>query len=96
MVNLVANIPAYIHGANPRCIDVIVRRLAGLLALDIHLDDLRVSADEFERKVTDAVQEQPELAENVARLEQDYDNEVFDSEMVDLRQWLHNKGIRLD
>jgi proteasome assembly chaperone (PAC2) family protein len=96
MVNLVATVPAYVQGSNPKCIDVVVRRMAGMLALELHLDDLRAAADEFEKKLTDVVNEQPELAESVIKLEQDYDNEVFDNEMSDLKQWLHQKGIRLD
>ena len=96
MVNLVATIPAYVQGNNPKCIDAVVRRLAGLLQLDLHLDDLRSAADEFERRLTEVVDEQPDLAENVIKLEQDYDNDVFDNEMTDLRTWLHQKGIRLD
>ena len=96
MVNIVATVPAYIQGGNPKCIDVVVRRLLGMLGIEIHLDDLRATADEFERRLTEVVSEQAELSESVTKLEQDYDNEVFDSEMGDLRQWLHQKGIRLD
>jgi proteasome assembly chaperone (PAC2) family protein len=96
MVNLVATVPAYVQGSNPKCIDAVVRRLIGMLGVEIHLDDLRAAADEFERRLTEAVNEQPELAESVVKLEQDYDNEVFNSEMGDLRQWLHQKGVRLD
>jgi proteasome assembly chaperone (PAC2) family protein len=96
MVNLVATVPAYVQGNNPKCIDVVVRRIAGMLGLELHLDDLRAAADEFEKKLTEVVNEQPELAESVVKLEQDYDNEVFDNEMGDLKQWLHQKGIQLD
>jgi len=96
MVNLVATVPAYVHGNNPRCIDTVVRRLAGILNLEIHLDDLRSAADDFEKKLTEVVDEQPDLAENVVKLEQDYDNDIFNNEMTDLRTWLHQKGIRLD
>ena len=96
MANLVATVPAYVQGNNPKCIDAVVRRIAGMLGLELHLDDLRAAADEFEKRLTDVVNEQPELADSVVKLEQDYDNEVFDNEMGDLKQWLHQKGIRLD
>jgi proteasome assembly chaperone (PAC2) family protein len=96
MVSLVAMVPAYVQGNNPKCIDAVVRRLAGILQLDLHLDDLRTAADDFERKLTEVVNDEPELAENVVKLEQDYDNEVFNNEMGDLKEWLHRKGIRLD
>ncbi|MHC4758882.1 MAG: hypothetical protein ACYTE8_09505 [Planctomycetota bacterium] len=42
------------------------------------------------------LKKQPELVSNIAKLEEDYDNEVFDTEMPDLKNWLQQKGIRLD
>lgn len=95
MVSLVATVPAYVQGSNPKCIEAVTRRVAGILGVHVDLDDLRTTADEFERRLTEVVQEQPELAENIVKLEQDYDNETF-SEMGDLKTWLHQKGIRLD
>lgn len=96
MVSLVATVPAYVQGSNPRCIEAVSRRVAGMLGVHVELDDLRAMGDEFEKRLTEVVQEQPELAENIVKLEQDYDNEVFDTEMPDLKLWLHQKGIRLD
>jgi len=96
MVSLVATIPAYVQGNNPKCIEAVARRLAGILGLQIDLDDLRPVSDEFEKRLSDAVQEQPELADNIRKLEEDYDNEIFDSEMGDLKKWLQQQGIRLD
>jgi len=96
MATLVAMIPAYIQGKNPKCIDAVTRRLLGILGLQIELDDLRAISDEFEKKLSDVVQEQPELAGNVQKLEEDYDNEIFNSEMGDLKKWLQQQGIRLD
>jgi proteasome assembly chaperone (PAC2) family protein len=95
MASVVAAVPAYVQGGNPKCIVAVVRRIAGILGVHVDLEDLQTAADEFEKKLTEAVQEEPELAENVVKLEQDYDNEIF-SEMGDLKHWLHQKGIRLD
>ena len=36
------------------------------------------------------------LAESVRQLEEIYDNEVFDSEMGDLKTWLRQRGVRPD
>lgn len=96
MVSLVATVPAYVQGNNPKCIEAVTRRLAGILGLQIDFDDLRAVSDEFEKKLSDVVQEQPELAENIHKLEEDYDNEIFDHEMGDLKKWLQQQGIRLD
>jgi proteasome assembly chaperone (PAC2) family protein len=93
---LVAAIPAYVQGNNPKCIGTVTRKLAGILGLQIELEDLRHVSDEFEKRLSDAVGQQPELAKSVQKLEEDYDNEVFDSEMGDLKQWLQQQGIRLD
>jgi proteasome assembly chaperone (PAC2) family protein len=95
MVSIVATVPAYVQGSNPKCIAAVTKRVAGILGVHVETDDLQTTADEFERKLTEVVQEQPELAENVVKLEQDYDNEIF-SEMGELKNWLHRKGIRLD
>lgn len=96
MVSMVATVPAYVQGNNPKCIEAVTRRLAGMLGLQVELDDMRIVSEEFERKLGDAVAEQPELAGNIRKLEEDYDNEIFNNEMGDLKEWLHEQGIRLD
>ncbi len=96
MASLVATIPAYVQGNNPKCIEAVIRRLASILGLQIKLDDLRDISDEFEKKLSDVVQEQPELTSNIRKLEENYDNEIFDSEMGDLKKWLEQQGVRLD
>mgnify|MGYP001237886639 CR=1 FL=1 len=96
MVSLIAEIPAYVQGKNPRCIESMTRRLAGMLSLPINLDDLRALGDELERRLNAIVQQKPELAQRVRKLEEDYDSEVFDTQMGDLKDWLQQQGIRLD
>lgn len=96
MVSLVATIPAYVQGNNPKCIEAVTRRLAGMLELDVELGDLTAISEEFEKKLCDVVQEQPELESNIHKLEEDYDSEIFNNEMGDLRAWLEQKGIRVD
>ncbi len=96
MVSFVSAIPAYVQGYNPKCIEAVIRRLAGILELQVELDDLRTISDSFEKKLSNVVQEQPELADNIRKLEEDYDNEIFNNEMGDLKKWLQEKGVRLD
>jgi proteasome assembly chaperone (PAC2) family protein len=96
MVSLVATVPAYVQGNNPKCIEAVIRRLSGILGVQIDLEDIRAISDEFEKKLSDLVQEQPELANSISKLEEDYDNEIFNSEMGDLKKWLLQQGIRLD
>jgi hypothetical protein len=85
MVSLVAAIPAYVQGSNPKCIEAVTRRIAGMLELEMDFGDLAAISEEFERKLHDVVQEQPELESNIHKLEEDYDNEIFNNEMGDLK-----------
>jgi predicted ATP-grasp superfamily ATP-dependent carboligase len=96
MLNIIAEVPAYVQGYNPRCIESAVRYISRILDLQIDLDELREMGDEFEKKLSDIVHNQPELEKKVIELEEDYDNQVFDTEMGDLKDWLQEKGIRLD
>ena len=96
MVSLVATIPAYVQGNNPKCIEAVTRRIAGMLGLEIELTDLTTVSEEFEKKLGDIVQEQPELANSIQKMEEDYDNEIFNNEMGDLKNWLEQQGIRVD
>ena len=62
MASLVAAVPVYVQGNNPICIEAVTRRLGGILGLHIELDELRKSSSQFEKKLSDVVQDQPELA----------------------------------
>lgn len=96
MVSLVTEIPVYVHGYNPRCVETALRCISSLLDLQLEHDDLHAMSEDFERRVSKLVDEQPELAESVRQLEEIYDNEVFDSEMGDLKKWLLQRGVRPD
>jgi proteasome assembly chaperone (PAC2) family protein len=96
MVSLVAAIPAYVQGNNPKCIEAVTRRIAGMLDVEVDLGDLTAISEEFEKKLHEVVQEQPELENNIHKLEEDYDNEIFNNEMGDLKTWLEQQGIRVD
>lgn len=96
MTTLVAEIPAYIQGRNPRCIEAVIKHLAALLGLPVQLDDLRSISDAFGKRLDELVTKRPELAELIEKLESDYDSEIFDTQMGDLKSWLQEQGIRLD
>lgn len=96
MISLVAEVPAYVQGYNPRSIETSVRCISAILGLQLDCEDLRVLGDEFEKRVTELVAKEPELLERVQQIEEIYDNEVFDSEMGDLKLWLQRRGVRLD
>jgi len=95
VVSLVAEIPAYLQGRNPRCIGVVVRRLAAMLGLDLDLEPLAEESRTFEATVAKIIHEKEELADMVQKLEAEYDRDYLDTEMGDLRQWLEDQGFPL-
>ncbi len=96
MLNLVAEIPVYLQGYNPKCIETMVRCISSILGLHLVCDELRALGEEYEKRVSELVGQQPDLAQRVEQLEESYDNEVFDTELDELKTWLHRRGIRLD
>jgi len=96
MANLSAEIPAYIEGINAKSIEAVARKLAGLLDLTLNFDKLRKTSDRWERKLNKAVAEKEELVEHIEKLEEDYDHEVFDTQMDDLKDFLKKQGVRVD
>ena len=96
MATLVAEIPPYIQGRNPKSIIAVMRKLAVILGLQIDVDDLRKLTGQWESRINKAVQERPELVKHIRKLEADYDNEIFDTQMGDLKDWLEQQGIRVD
>jgi len=96
MVSLVAEIPAYVQGRNPKCIEAMVRRLAAIVGLTVDMAGLRAASDAFEERLARIIGTRPELAAQIAKLETEYDSELFDTQMGDLKAWLEQQGIRLD
>jgi predicted ATP-grasp superfamily ATP-dependent carboligase len=96
MLLFVAEIPAYVEGHNPKCIEAMTRLLARYMELPIELDPMRVKSDAWENRVSQAVNDQEELATQVRKLEKAYDDEVFDTQMDDLKAYLKQRGVRLD
>ena len=80
MISLVAEIPSYLQGTNPLSIETIARRLAGIVGQPIDLDALRETSNDWESRVTAAVEKDEELAETIRKLEEAYDNELIESE----------------
>lgn len=96
MASLVAEIPAYIQGTNPKSLEAVVRKLAVILGVQIDTSELRTLSAAWEERLNEVLEEKPELAEHIQKLEEDYDNEVFDTQMGDLKSWLQDQGIRVD
>ena len=78
MVTLVAEIPGYLQGPNPLCIEAVTRRLAKILKLPLDLDSLRSASTEWELQVSSIIENDGDLAEKVRELEQQYDNDLLE------------------
>jgi len=96
MATIVAEIPAYVEGRNVKSIEAATRKLASMLGLSVNLDELHAISEQFERSMTKLVQNRPDLADHIRKMEDAYDNEVLTSEMGDLKEWLEQQGLRLD
>jgi proteasome assembly chaperone (PAC2) family protein len=80
MTSLVAEVPGYLQGTNPLCIEAVTRRLAKMLRVPLDLASLRAASTEWELRVSRAVEEDEELAQTVRRLEEAYDNDLLQQE----------------
>lgn len=80
MASLAVEIPSYLQGTNPLCIEAVTRRLANILDLPLDLDSLRTASTEWELQVSAVVEKDNELADKVRQLEEEYDDELLDAE----------------
>lgn len=92
MVNIVVEIPMYVQATNPKGIRAALRILLPLLDISLPLDDLDTLCDEFEQNIDKLVASRPDLAEQIRKLEENYDQEILGDE-ESFREWLRRHGI---
>jgi proteasome assembly chaperone (PAC2) family protein len=83
MASVVAEIPGYLQGSNPLCIESVTRRLAQILKLPLDLASLRAASTAWELHVSSVVEQNEELARKVRKLEEEYDNELLELDADD-------------
>lgn len=103
MATLVAGIPSYIDGRNPRCIEAMLTKLGELLGRTFDLTELQGQRREFLQGVQIAMQKNPKLTERIQQLEKLYDNEINgetseETKETDdsLKNWFERQNIKLD
>ena len=96
MASLVAEVPPYVQGRNVKCIEAVCARLLTMLNINLDISDLTLLRREFEHKLNQVVNEREDLAELVTRMEHEFDAEIRDEEMHDLKAWFEKQNIRLD
>jgi proteasome assembly chaperone (PAC2) family protein len=79
MVSLAVEIPGYLQGRNPMSIEAVTRRLAKILQVPLELGELRAESTEWELRVSQAIDQDENLAKTVRRLEEAYDDELLRS-----------------
>ncbi len=77
MISLVAEIPGYLQGRNPSCIEAVTRRLAKMLKLPLELQALREESTAWELAVSQAMEDDKKLAKTIRTLEEAYDDELI-------------------
>jgi len=95
MAAIVAEIPAYVQGRNPKSLCPVITALASILGFAIDVEPVRAEIPEWEKRLSEVIEDRPDLVKHIRKLETDYDNEVFE-EMGDLKDWLESQGIRVD
>jgi len=92
MTNFVAEIPMYIQSQNPKGIKAVIDRIGLLLNIKIDLSDLTREITYFEKKIDKLIRKQPQLLEQIKKLEDNYDKEFLD-EKGGFEEWLKEHGI---
>jgi hypothetical protein len=92
MINLITDVPMYIHAANPKGIITVVKKLTSLLKIQLDLSDLQPLIEQFDNNMIEVMREQPELAKQVKKLEENYDNEIV-TDNQNFEEWLKKHGI---
>jgi predicted ATP-grasp superfamily ATP-dependent carboligase len=77
MASMIAEIPGYLQGANPLCIEAVTRRLAKIFKLSLKLDALRSASTEWELQISSVIENDKDLAEKVHQLESEYDSDLL-------------------
>lgn len=95
MASLVAEIPAYVHGKNLKCIESAAHRLAILMELPLTFSTLHAMTSEFEERLSRIVRSRPELSDMIHKMEQNYDREHQDEHMDELRAWFEKQHFDL-
>ena len=92
-VSLWANVPHYVAGIhNPRATQALLRELSEIYSLDLKLGDLDGRSLRYESEVNNAIKDNPDIQEYIARLEAAADDED-DDEPPTPRPELHSSDV---
>jgi predicted ATP-grasp superfamily ATP-dependent carboligase len=108
MMSLVAGIPPYVQGKNDRCIESAIEKLVAITKLPVDMSILNTLTENFVSELNAIVAKRPDLAEQIAKLEKVYDEqmgdgldgddeiELFQKDSDDIKDWFENQGFKID
>jgi len=100
MASMVAGIPSYIEGRNPRCIETMLERLRDIVGFELDLAEIQKQRTAFLTGVTTAMAKNPKLAERITELEKlldgESDGETSEEEDDEMREWFESQNLKLD
>ena len=96
MSSCVAGIPSYVDGKNAKCIEVVTRKLAGILGLTLDFSELEAETAQFLTDLNKVVKQNAKLAERVTQLERFYDQEVRPKSEDEIKDWFDRQDLEID
>ena len=103
MCTIVAGVPPYVQSRNALAIAAALKKLKTIAELDLNLDDLADESREFQAGLDKILKKRPDLAEQIEKLEQVYDEQTDGATGADepenldnLREWFDKQGIEFD
>lgn len=108
MMSLVAGVPPYVQGKNDRCIEASIEKLITITGLPVDMSILRTLTNDFVSELDNIVAKREDLAEQIAKLEKVYDEqmgdtlndddeiELFQKDSDDIKDWFENQGFKID
>lgn len=87
---------AYVQGRNIACIQATVQQLAILMNTPMDISELSEVTLEFERELESFVKKRPDLARQIRKLEQTYEDQSADPTNEDMQDWFNKQDIQLD
>jgi predicted ATP-grasp superfamily ATP-dependent carboligase len=73
-LSLWASVPSYVHAApSPKATLALVERMAGILDVSVNTTDLQIATAQYERQINEVVQDDDDMREYLARLEEHYE-----------------------
>lgn len=93
MATIVAGIPPYVEGKNMKCIESAARKLAAMMDLPLDFAPLAAQSRDFLDGLNAMINRRRDLAEQIRKLETEYDKAMGVTDDKDTRNWFERQDI---